>query len=360
MNRGIPRHTDGSGTAVGTPHDAGYRMPAEWWPHERCLIAWPTASRAYWGELYLLAQATHAAVARAVARFEPVLVVARPGEGGNARSYCGSDNIEVVELPIDDSWIRDNGPCFLLDPEGRRAVADFAFNAWGEKYLPYDKDAELTRLLCDQFGWERFVAPMVLEGGAFTVDGEGTLVTTESCLLHPTRNPHLGREQQEGILRDYLGAEKVVWLKAGRTEATDTDGHVDGVCHFVAPGRVILHMVRKPEHVDFENFSQNRRVLDETTDAGGRAFDVLEMDHRTTTDIGGKHLTVTYVNSYQANGGLIVPTAGSAYDDRALDRLREVFPEREVVGVPTPVLAYGGGGIHCITQQVPEPAGGSR
>jgi len=345
-----------------TPRAAGYRMPAEWWPHERCLIAWPTVSRAYWGEYYLLAQATHAAVARAVARFEPVLVIANPGEGGNAASYCGSDNIEVVELPIDDSWIRDNGPYFLLGPDGRRAVADFAFNSWGEKYLPYDKDAKVTQLLCEHFGWERFAAPMVLEGGAFFVDGEGTLITTESCLLHPTRNPGLSREGQEEILRDYLGADKVVWLKAGRTEATDTDGHVDGVCHFVAPGRMILHMVHEPHHVDFENFRENRRVLDEATDAQGRSFEVLEMDRRTTTDIGGKHLTVTYVNSYQANGGLIVPTAGSAYDEHALERLREVFPDREVVGVPTPVLAYGGGGIHCITQQVPAPAlaGGQR
>ena len=124
-----------------TPRAEGFAMPAEWAPHERCLISWPTSARQYWGEYYLLAQATHAAVARAVARFELVLVIANPGEGGNARSYCGSDNIEVVELPIDDSWIRDNGPYFLLDPDGRRAVADFVFNSWGEKYLPYDKDA---------------------------------------------------------------------------------------------------------------------------------------------------------------------------------------------------------------------------
>jgi agmatine deiminase len=339
--------------AVGpTPRGEGFSMPAEWAAHERCLISWPTAAREYWGEFYLLAQATHAAVARAVARFEPVLIIANPGEGGNAHSYCGSD-VEVIELPIDDSWIRDNGPYFLLGPGGARAVADFPFNSWGEKYLPYDKDARVTELLCEHFGVRRFAAPMVLEGGAFTVDGEGTLITTESCLLHPTRNPQLSRERQEEILRDYLGVEKVIWLKAGRTEATDTDGHVDGVCHFVAPGRVILHMVHEPNHVDYENFQQNRRRLDEATDARGRSIEVLEMDRRTSIDIGGKHLTVTYVNSYQANGGLVVPTAGGGYDEHALERLREIFPEREVVGVPTPVLAYGGGGIHCITQQVP-------
>jgi agmatine deiminase len=336
-----------------TPRAAGYTMPAEWAPHECCLIAWPTAGREYWGQFYYLVQATHAAVARAVARFEPVLIIANPGEGGNARSYCGSEDIDVLELPIDDSWIRDNGPYFLLGPKGERAVADFPFNAWGEKYLPYDKDAAVTELLCEHFKARRFAAPMVLEGGAFTVDGEGTLITTESCLLHPTRNPGMGKERQEDILRDYLGVEKVIWLKAGRTEATDTDGHVDGVCHFVAPGRVILHMVRENDHVDYENFRENHRRLEEATDARGRSIEVLEMDRRTMIDIGGKHLTMTYVNSYQANGGLVVPTAGSAYDEYALERLREIFPEREIVGVPTPVLSYGGGGIHCITQQVP-------
>jgi agmatine deiminase len=321
-------------------------------------MQWPTASRAYWGDLYHLAQATHAAVARAIARFEPVLVIAAPGEGGNALSYCGSD-VEVVELPIDDSWVRDNGPFFLLGPGASRAVADFAFNSWGEKYLPYDKDAAVTALLCEHLGVPCYRTEMVLEGGAFTVDGEGTLITTESCLLHPSRNPEMDRARQEQVLRDYLGVETVIWLKSGRTEATDTDGHVDGVCHYIAPGRVILHMVREKEHPDFENFHENRRRLEETLDARGRRLDIEEMDRRTTVSIGGKHLSVTYINSYQANGGLVVPTAGTGFDAHALERLAEIFPEREIVGVPTPVLAYGGGGIHCITQQVPLPLGSS-
>lgn len=339
-----------------TPRADGYLMPAEWAPHECCLMQWPTAAREYWGDLYHNAQATHAAVARAIARFEPVLVIAGLGEGGNARSYCGA-GVEVVELPIDDSWVRDNGPFFLVRPDGARAVADFVFNSWGEKYLPYDRDAAVTALLCEHFGVPRYHAPMVLEGGAFTLDGEGTLITTESCLLHPTRNPGMSAEEQERVLRDYLGIEKVIWLKAGRTEATDTDGHVDGVCHFVAPGQVILHMVHEEDHVDYADFQENRRRLEEAVDARGRVLRIEEMDRRTMTHVGGKHLTVTYVNSYQANGGLVVPTAGTAFDEYALERLREVFPEREVVGVPTPVLAYGGGGIHCITQQVPAAAG---
>ena len=340
-----------------TPSSAGLSMPAEWAPHECCLVAWPVLSRTYWGEYYLLAQATHAAVARAVARFEPVIVIANPGEGGNARSYCGSDNITVVELPIDDSWIRDSGPFVLLGRHGERAVAGFVFNSWGEKYLPFDRDAAVTELLCRHFGWPRYPAPMVLEGGAVAVDGEGTLITTESCLLHPSRNPGMGREAQEQILHDYLGIEKVVWLKAGRSEATDTDGHVDGVCHFVAPGGVFLYVARDPGHPDRESSEENRRRLAETADAAGRRIEVVEMDRRTTIEIGGKRLTMTYMNSYQANGGLVVPTAGCAADEDALERLAEIFPQREIVGVPAQVLAYGGGGVHCISQQVPAVPG---
>ena len=148
-------HPDAAGTggaAARTPRTDGYRMPAEFAPHERCLIAWPTRSRAYWGEHYMLAQHSYAAVARAIARYEPVLVIARPGEGPEATSYCGTDGIEVVEMPLDDSWIRDSGPIFVQRPDGDTAVADFAFNSWGERYLPYDDDARIGERLAEHFG----------------------------------------------------------------------------------------------------------------------------------------------------------------------------------------------------------------
>ncbi len=167
-----------------TPSALGFRMPAEWEPHERCIMGWPTRIRidSVWGEHYLLAMASYAAVAHAIAQFEPVLMLARPGEGGVARSYLGRD-VEVVEMPIDDSWLRDSGPIFLTHPDGRLAMSDFTFNSWGEKYLPYDNDAAIGERLAEHFGVERFAAPMVLEGGGITIDGEGTLITTESCLV---------------------------------------------------------------------------------------------------------------------------------------------------------------------------------
>jgi agmatine deiminase len=339
-----------------TPASLGYRMPAEWEPHERCLMGWPTEQRipSVWGEHYLLAMASYAAVAHAIAHFEPVLMIARPGEGAVARSYLGRD-IEVVELPIDDSWVRDSGPVFLTHPDGTLAMSDFVFNSWGGKYLPYDDDARIGERLAEHFGVERFAAPMVLEGGGITVDGEGTLITTESCLLHPSRNPGLTKDQMTQVLKDYLGVEQVIWLVAGLglEEDPDTDGHVDGVGAFVGPGRVLLHMVRDPRHPDYENLLKNRRRL-ETTDARGRALEVIESDARSRPVlIGETPIVETYVNSYFANGALIVPTGGTADDEAALERLQEIVPGHEVVGVPCPVIGYGGGGIHCITQQVP-------
>jgi len=346
---------EGHGPRAGTPCADGFCMPAEYAPHERCLIAWPPRTRLFWGEYYMLAQHTYAAVAQAIARFEPVLVVARPGEGAEARSYCGSDGIEVVELPLDDSWIRDSGPIFVRRPDGETAVADFAFNSWGERYLPYDQDALIGERLADHFGVKRFATPMVLEGGSITVDGEGTLVTTESCLLHPTRNPGLTKDEIEQELKDFLGVEKVIWLVSGLglEEDPDTDGHVDGVAAFIGPSRVLLHMVRDPQHPDYANLQENRRRL-ETTDALGRPLEIVELDLRSApVSVGGREIVETYINFYQANGAVIVPTAGNADDLPALERLRDIFAGREVVGVPAPVIAYGGGGIHCITQQVP-------
>ncbi len=342
-------------TAVTTPRAAGYHMPAEYEPHDRCLMAWPTSTRRQvWGPFYTHAEASYAAVARAITRFEPVLMVVRPEDAAAARSYCGSE-IEIVEMPIDDSWLRDSGPIFLLDDDRNLAAADFEFNSWGGKYLPYDLDATIGERLCRHLDVERWSVPMVLEGGSITVDGEGTLITTESCLLHPSRNPLLSQADIEQTLKEYLGVTKVIWLKAGlgEDEDPDTDGHVDGVAFFAGPGRVLLHMVHDRHHPDYENLAENRRRL-ETTDARGRELEVVEFDLRShPVDIGGTSIVENYINSYMANGAMIVPTGGTDGDTVALERLQEILTDRQVVGVPSPIIAFGGGGVHCITQQVP-------
>ena len=338
--------------AADVPAQPG-RMPAEWAPHERCLMAWPVAQRAeLWGPLYEDALAEFAGVARAIARFEPVLMVAAPGAGAQARAACGA-GVEVLELPIDDSWMRDAGPIFCLEPGGGRHGVTFRFNSWGEKFLPYDQDALLAGRLLEELGERRVASEMVLEGGAITVDGEGTLITTEQCLLNPNRNPSMDRSQIEAELCGRLGVERVIWLPYGQFDDPHTDGHVDGVCAFTAPGRVILQTCSIPGHPDVERSAANRAVLDTATDAPGRPLEIVELPYLPFVEVGGEELAVSYLNFYIANGGVIVPIAGHPDDAPALELLAAVFPDREIVGVPGPVISYGGGGVHCITQQVP-------
>ena len=320
-------------------------MPAEWAPHERTLMGWP-CRRELWGDQLVHAKADYAATANAVAAFEPLtMVCATAQDAAEARAALTGD-VEVVELAIDDSWLRDSGPIFVLDDHGRRAGVHFGFNSWGEKFTPYDADAAVGGLLIDRLGDRHYEAPFVLEGGSVAVDGEGTLLTTEQCLLHPNRNPDLSREEIEQGLRDFLGAEQVVWLGQGLAEDKDTDGHVDLVAAFTRPGEVLLQST-PPGTPSSERMADNRSRL---VAAG---LDVVDFPILPTLEVGGEKVAVGHLNFYLCNGGVIVPVAGLTTDAEALERIGAVYPDREVVGVPGGVIAFGGGGPHCITQQVP-------
>jgi agmatine deiminase len=322
------------------------RMPAEWAPHERTLMCWP-AREVLWGERYAQAQADHAAVANAVAAFEPVLMTADPRHAADARRFCGAA-VEVLELPLDDSWARDSGPIFVGDGDGGRAGVQFAFNGWGGKYAPWDQDAQFATRVLEHLGEARLDArPFVLEGGSIAVDGEGLLVTTEQCLLEPHRNPDLDREEIEAELRRHLGADRVVWLGLGLVEDRDTDGHVDNVCAFVAPGHVVLQTVADEDNPNFGHCRENVRRL---RDAG---LEVTELPWLPYVRGAEQPTVVPYVNFYVCNGALIVPTQGDETDGEALGLLESLYPGREAVAVPGRTLALGGGGVHCITQQVP-------
>jgi agmatine deiminase len=328
-----------------TPRQEGLRMPAEFERHERTLMAWPTR-RPLWGKTPEEAKADHAEVANAIAAFEPVLMVTRPGAGEEARRMLTAA-VDVVELPLDDSWVRDSGPIVLTDGSGRRAASVFGFNGWGEKLLPYDEDDRLAERLVDHLGLPSYDAGMVLEGGAVIVDGAGTALTTEQCLLHPSRNPDLGREEIEGRLRDFLGVDRVVWLAEGLAEDSDTDGHVDLIAAFVGPGHVLLQRVDEAN----PNFPRSLDWQRRCEHAGLRVttLDWLPYDTRR----GEQRLAASYANLYLCNGAALVPVAGVEEDELALERIGSVLPDREVVGVPGRVLSFGGGGPHCITQQVP-------
>lgn len=319
-------------------------MPAEWAPHERTLMAWPRRFE-LWHDALDEARQAHAAVADAIAAFEPVTMVADPEDAADARARCPA-GVDVVELPIDDSWLRDSGPVYVRGPDGARVAVHFGFNAWGGKFPPWDRDAQVGALIAQRLGDEVVEAPFVLEGGSISVDGEGTLMTTEQCLLNPNRNPDLDREEIERALGDHLGVERVVWLGKGLAEDLDTDGHVDLVCAFTAPGEVLLQSA-PPGSPDHEPMEDNRRRLEDADMA------VRRLDPLPEVEVHGMRVAVSHMNFYLCNGAVIVPVAGVESDAEALATIGAAYPGREVVGVPGAVLAYGGGGPHCITQQVP-------
>ncbi len=330
-----------------TPAAAGFAMPPEWAPHAACLMAWPSR-RELWKDKLTEAKADYAAVARAIADFEPVLMVCPPGQASDVRAQCGSA-IETIELPIDDSWTRDNGPVFVRDGAGRIAAVKFRFNAWGDRWHPYDDDARLPERIAAHLGMRLFSAPFVLEGGAFLVDGEGTVITTEQCLLDPNRNPRMTRDEIEQGLKDYLGVGTVVWLPFGHSldvGPEGTDGHIDGIAQLVAPGHLLLEAPADPTASEHASGRANLARIRASRDAQGRSFKVSILDP-------GPAAGLAYANHYLANGAVIVPVAGDPTDAPVLEWLAGVYPDRAMVAVPGTTLNFGGGGPHCITQQIP-------
>jgi agmatine deiminase len=310
-------------------------------------MGWPCRAE-LWGPTIQQARRDYAAVANAVAAFEPVTMIANPGgDAAEARAACAA-GVDIVELPLDDSWLRDCGPIYAYDEEagGDRIAVHFGFNAWGEKFPPWEQDAAVGGLIAARLGDRVIEAPMVLEGGSILTDGAGTLLTTEQCLLNPNRNPSMTREQIEAQLRGLLGVERFLWLGMGLVEDRDTDGHVDLIAAFTRPGAALLQTV-SPENDNFENCQENAQRL---TAAG---VEVTELPFLPYAEVAGERVAASYLNFYICNGGVIVPVAGTETDADALAVISGAYPDREVVAVPGLVLAYGGGGPHCITQQVP-------
>ncbi|GAB4391894.1 MAG: agmatine deiminase family protein [Kiloniellaceae bacterium] len=336
-----------------SPVDDGFFMPAEWAAHARCWMAWPCRD-ALWGEGLEAARDAYAAVARAIAGFEPVTMLANAEGLDDAAARCGP-TVTCEPLPLDDSWMRDSGPTFVVDGKGGLAGVDWRFNAWGEKFHPYDQDALTAERLLERLSVARYAAPLVLEGGSIHVDGEGTLLTSEECLLHPNRNPDLDRDAIEDLLRRYLGVEAFVWLGQG-LDKDDTDGHVDNIACFVRPGVVMTVTCDDPADPNHAILKDNRARLAKAKDARGRALEVIELPlPREARYLEGQRLALSYVNYYIANGGIVMPSFGDANDAQAFEIVSRAFPDRKVVQVPASPILVGGGGIHCITQQQPRP-----
>jgi agmatine deiminase len=346
----------------------GFRMPGEFEPHSGCWMLWPERAD-NWRLGAGPAQEAFATVAVAITASEPVTVAASAAQLERCRSLL-SPAVRVVELESDDAWMRDIGPTFVVDRAGGRRGVDWRFNAWGEIYSPWDRDERVAARVLEIEGAERYRAPLVLEGGSIHVDGEGTVLTTEECLLNPNRNPELSREWVERALLDYLGAEKVVWLGRGVYE-DETDGHVDNLACFARPGVVLLTWCgdeSDPQHAISRDALAR---LEAAGDARGRPLEVIKLPSpgplQTTAEEAagvepregtlprraGDRLAASYANFYLGNSRVVMPLLDERHDDDAMAILQSTFPEREVVGVPSREILLGGGNVHCITQQVP-------
>ncbi|WP_199552326.1 agmatine/peptidylarginine deiminase [Streptomyces sp. N35] len=340
-----------------------FRMPAEWAPHERTWMAWPgpntTFSRA---EELAEAREAWASVARAVRRFEPVTVVHGPGQADSARALLGPD-IELVERDLDDAWMRDIGPTFVLGEEGRLAAVDWVFNGWGaQEWARWEHDAKIASYVADLAGVPVHSSPLVNEGGGIHVDGEGTVLLTETVQLGPERNPGWSRERVEAEIHAKLGTTKAIWLKRGLTadyppHGYGTLGHVDIVAAFAAPGVVVAHTQPDPSHPDHELCRANVEFLRTQTDARGRRLEVVEIPAPTKIrEEDGGWADYSYINHYLCNGGVVLCAFDDPRDEHAAGIFRRLFPDRTVTLVDARTIFAGGGGIHCITQQQPRTA----
>lgn len=338
---------------MSTVSSLGYHMPAEWHPHTCCFMGWPCRLKT-WGEGMAAAKVAYAKVAKAIRKFEPVVMVARPEDAKAARSKCGKQ-IEVLEIPIDDSWSRDSGPTFVINHKSNIAGIDWEFNQWGADYPDIEDDADFAKRLLDHYGIHCFAAPFVLEGGSIHVDGDGTLLTTEQCLLNPNRNPDMRQEEIELLLKEHLGIHHVIWLGDGLLD-DETDGHVDNIACFVKPGVVLALTTDDPQDENYEPLRDNLDRLRTEQDARGRNLEVITIEQPEPEWRDDTRLAMSYINFYLPNGGVVMPSFDDPVrDDAARATIEQVFPDRKVVQIPAMDIVFGGGGIHCITQQQPEP-----
>jgi len=361
---------------VRTPKADGFFMPAEWQPHRQTWMLWPERPD-NWRLGGKPAQAAFAAVAQAIARFEPVSVGVSAVQYENARARL-SPAIRLVEISSDDAWVRDTGPTFVRNAAGEVRGVDWAFNAWGGLngglYPNWLRDEQVAQKILQIERCPRYHTPdFVLEGGSIHVDGEGTLITTEECLLNPNRNPQLSRAEIEQKLRDYLGVETIIWLPYGLFN-DETDGHIDNFCCYIRPAEVLLAFTDDPQDPNFTRCQAALRVLENSQDAKGRSLTVHKMPipgplYATDEECAGVdraqgsqlrdsgiRLAASYVNFLIVNGGIIAPCFDDPKDDEAKAILQRLFPAREVVMLPGREILLGGGNIHCITQQQPATA----
>jgi agmatine deiminase len=330
-------------------------LPAEWSWHERTLISWPVKESMCYPELMNHVVRGYVEICNAIAEFEPVTILVNPDELESVQALFHNDRIQTLPVEHNDAWLRDNGPTFLVNKDGERAGVNWQFNAWGGKYAPWDLDDAVAPFLLQQFNFRAFNAPLVMEGGSIHTDGEGTLLTTEECLLNTNRNPLLQRSQIESYLREYVNVDQIIWLRRGLA-GDETDGHVDNVACFAAPGKVIVQVCSDPKDENFAISRENLHLLQNAIDARGMKLDIVTIEQPPASYYQGQRLTLSYLNFYFVNGGIILPVFGGAAaetDRLAEATLQQCFPDRRIRTIDGMAIIREGGNVHCTTQQLP-------
>ncbi|MDD5110616.1 MAG: agmatine deiminase family protein [Patescibacteria group bacterium] len=333
-----------------------YRMPAEWEPHEGTWMAWPH-NLSHWPGKFEPIPKVYAQIIRALTQSEPVFLCVNDAEAEREARRCFEEGgvtlgaVEFVHIPTNASWSRDHGPMFVRTPEGW-AVLDWDYNGNGDKWKPYDLDDAVPTKVAELLELPVLIPGVVLEGGSIDVNGKGTLLTTESCLLNPNRNPRLNREQIEGYLREYIGVTNILWLKEG-IAGDDTDGHIDDLARFVNPTTVVCPLTQDTADADYAILQQNYRDLQKMRDQDKRPLTVVPLPTPTPVVYKNERLPASYANFYIANTVVLVPTFNCPQDAQALAILQRFFPNRRVIGIDCVDLVWGFGTLHCSTQQQP-------
>lgn len=337
-------------------------MPAEWHRHSATLLHWPSNRETWPGERLDRIEELYLEIIGQLHRFEPILLLAEPSAIRRAERRLlerelDRSRIVLAEHPVNDVWTRDCGPLFIhrrTQEEDTYALTDWQYNAWGGKYPPWDGDNRVPEMIAERYGIPRFAVDLVLEGGAIETNGEGLFVTTESVLLNPNRNPGHDKAAMEEVLREYLGAEEVLWLGAGLA-GDDTDGHIDDLCRFLDSDTLVTVLSDDPDQINYATLQENYRRLQQFADEreGGLNLEVLPLPETRIEGVtvdGSPHVPASYANFYIANGAVLVPLYDERYDDQAMELLGRYFPGREVIGIHCADLVWGQGGLHCMTQ----------
>ena len=344
---------------MNTPKEKKYYMPAEWYPHKCCWMQWPYNNPNHvgygavpsWSHFdFEKGRLAWANVANSIIKFEHVKMIVHPDEMREAKKLLDS-KIEIIELKIDDCWARDSGATFLLNDENKLGGIDWEFNGWG-KFKPYDSDNKVAKFMIENSSADYFKNQMILEGGSIHVDGEGTLLTTEQCLLNKNRNPKLSKKEIEKNLKEYLNINKIIWLKNGTDEGTD--GHVDNIACFVKPGTVLALSCKDKNDPFYEKIHVNLEILKSSTDSKGRGLNIIELEMSYKRLIPNDDEPSSYINFYIANKGIVMPSfEDEKADYNAKTIVQSIFPDRKIITINGIDISMGGGNVHCITQQQP-------